>query len=353
MGLESLPHLALGNTKKGLTNIVIGGNNDNSNGLSHTEWLIKQKEDIKEQAYQTGRGFIAAHTRTINAMCKASSEFSPTLKSLAYFSDIDNLTSRNRQSQVLMNTKNPVGFGAMVYKETQNLVSDLGGRVSYHRPSEFVGLEFAKKGLLVKKSFYIDYNSQAAVRVADEHESKLGQLDYLFESINTALSGITAEALAANNELVASAVIEVLDLYHLYIKASVEAGISCTAIEDRWLNKKIPAARDFAPKLLDMYSYAEKYQLAYNTPYPSYKSSEGDLRVLSEFNRTNPTQYALYSEIFDYIKAKAVISTIGNRYQLGHLISQNTYMQALIEDLTGFYQQVSNNFNLETLRQIA
>lgn len=353
MGLESLPHLALGNTKKGMTPIVIGGNDGNNDGLSHAEWFIKQKDDIKEQAHETGRHLVARHTKTINSMCKASSKFLPTINSLAYFSDIEELTSHRRQSKVLMSTKNPVGFGAMVYEEARSTIYQLGGRASYYAPSEFVGLEFAKKGLLIKSKFKIDWHSSEARDYADAYELNLKELDLVIEDINSVLAAFTSEALASKSDIVRDAVAVVLDVYHVYMKENVEAGLNYTAIEDKWLNKKIVSARAFAPAMMRLYDYAESNKVVYETTYPSYKNKAGEDFMNKQLAKTNENQYALYSEVFENIKAKSVTSSLGNKYQVGHIISQNTYIKKLMAKLKGFHGYIESNWEVESLRKIS
>jgi hypothetical protein len=353
MGLESLPHLALGNTKKGMTQIVIGGDGGSNDGLSHAEWFIKQKDDIKEQAHETGRHLVARHTKTINSMCKASSKFLPTINSLAYFSEIEELTSSRRQSKVLMSTKNPVGFGAMVFEEARNTIYQLGGRASYYAPSDFVGLEFAKKGLLIKNKFKINWSSNEAGNYADAYEYNLKELDSVIADINFVLAAFTNEALASKQDVVRDAVEKVLDAYHVYMKEGVEAGISYTAIEDKWLNKKIVSARAFAPVMMGLYDYAESNEVAYDTAYPSYKNKAGEDFMNEQLAKTNENQYALYSEVFENIKAKSVTSSSGNKYQVGHIISQNAYMKKLIIDLKGFHRYITSNWEVEALRSIS
>lgn len=352
MGLESLPHLALGNTKKGMTQIVIGGDSGSNDGLSHAEWFIKQKDDIKEQAHETGRHLVARHIKTINSMCKASSKFLPTINSLAYFSEIEELTSPRRRSKVLMSTKNPVGFGAMVYEESRNTIYQLGGRASYYAPSEFVGLEFAKKGLLIKKKFKIDWQSNEARNYADAYERNLKELDLVIEGINSTLAAFTREALASESDIVRDAVSVVLEGYHVYMKECVENGLNYTAIEDKWLNKKIVSARAFAPTMMRLYEYAESNKVIYETAYPSYKNEAGERFMNEQLNKTNENQYALYSEVFENIKAKSVTSSLGNKYQVGHIISQNTYVKTLLPNLKGFHKYIESNWAVSDLRKI-
>lgn len=351
MGLESLPHLALGNTKKGLTQIVIGQNEGSSNKGETAQWLVNQKDDIKEQAYQTGRSFIAGHTKTMNKVCEASYLYSPTLKSLEYFSEVSGLISAHRDSLKILRVKNPVCFGAEVFKSTKTVVGRLGARVSYYAPSKIVGLEAAKKGMLIKDSFFIDYNSQAATDYANESEANIQKLNSLIGEINYQMKGLNKEALSVNKPFVADAVELVLDLYHLFMRESVETGLSHTIIEDVLLNRKIYHARDFAPKMLELYDYAERYGVVYETAYPSYVASKAELVVKEELEKTTEKEYALYSEIFDHIKANIVNSSSGNRYQMGYLIPQNIYINRMIKDLEVFRNQITGREVLDKLRR--
>lgn len=351
MGLESLPHLALGNTKKGLTQIVIGQNESNADKGEAAQWLVNQKDDIKEQAYQTGRSFIASHTKTMNKICEESHLYSPTLKSLEYFSEVSGLISAHRESLKILKVKNPVAFGAEVFKSTKMVVSNLGARVSYYAPSKIVGLEAAKKGMLVKDSFFIDCEGQAAVEYANASEANMEKLNLLIGEINYQIKGLNKEALSVNKPFVADAVEMVLDLYHLFMRESVESGLSHTIIEDILLNKKIYHARDFAPKMIELYDYAEKYGVVYDTPYPSYDPIKAELLVKQELEKTTTKEYALYSEIFDHIKAKAITSSSGNRYQIGYLIPQNIYISRMIKDLDVFRKHITGREELDKLRR--
>ena len=349
MGLESLPHLALGNTKKGLTQIVMSPNGGGQSGET-AQWLVDQKDDIKEQAYQTGRSFIAKHTKTMNKMCLESYLHVPTIKSLEYFSEIRGLITPYRESLKLLTVKNPISFGATVFQTTKEVVRDLGARVSYYPPSEIVGLEAAKKGMLVKDSFIIDYNSHEAVNYADLSEANINRLDSVIEAINYQMKGLNDEALSINEDFVAEAVITVLDLYHLFTRANVKAGLTYTVIEDKWLNKKSYSARDFAPKMMELYDYAERNNLVYETPYPSYEENEACISVNNELAKTTAKERALYTEVFDHIKAKAVVSSNGKRYQLGHLIPQNIYIDRLVGDLEKFLFCITDEEALTKLR---
>lgn len=351
MGLESLPHLALGNTKKGLTQIVISpdGGHGSGQGNSTAQWLVDQKDDIKEQAYQTGRSVIARHTKSMNKICHDSHLYVPTIKSLEYFSEVQGLITPYRESLKLLTVKNPVSFGASVFQSTKNIVRDLGARVSYYAPSETVGLEAAKKGMLIKNDFLIDYESKEAVRLADETEGRLHKLNLIIESINYQLKGFTREALEAELGLVNEAVEAVLDLYHLFTRTNVEAGLTYTVIEDVWLNKKIVSARAFAPKMMALYDYAEKHRIVYETPYPNYNAQKAEASVRNELSKTNLKEHALYTEVFDYVKARAVTSSTGNKHQLGHLIPQNIYMDRLISDLEVFLHHIKGIASLNTL----
>lgn len=350
MGLESLPHLALGNTKKGMTQIVMSPHGNGGEGSSHAQWLSDQKDDIKEQAYQAGRGFVAQHTKSMNKICYESHTYIPTIKSLEYFSETRGLITPYRESLKLLTVKNPISFGATVFQVTKLIIGDLGARVSYYAPSKVVGLEAAKKGMLVKDSFFIDYSASAAVEYADWSEQNLNRLDNVIASINYLIKGLDEEALASNEPFIDEAVSAVLGLYHLFTRDNVKAGLTYTVIEDVWLNKKIPAARDLAPKMMELYDYAERKGIVYETPYPSYQPHEAELSINEEMSYTTTKEHALYSEVFDHIKAKAVVSSAGNRYQMGHLIPQNIYANRLIDDLEAFHRQLECQEPLDRLR---
>lgn len=350
MGLESLPHLALGNTKKGMTQIVMSPHGGSGEGSSNSQWLSDQKDEIKDQAYQAGRAFVAQHTKSMNKVCYDSHAYIPTIKSLEYFSEIRGLITPYRESLKLLTVKNPISFGATVFQVTKLVIGDLGARVSYYAPSKTVGLESAKKGMLIKDSFFIDYSANAAVEYADWSEQNLTRLNNVIASISYLIRELDEEALESNNPIVVDAVSAVLNLYHLFTKNNVVAGLTYTIIEDVWLNKKIPAARDLAPKMMELYDYAERKGIKYETPYPNYQQHEAELSIGEEMSYTTPKEHALYLEVFDHIKAKAVISTAGNRYQMGHLIPQNIYVNRLIDDLEVFQNQLEGHDLLDRLR---
>lgn len=352
MGLDLLPHLALGNTKKGVTNIVIGDAGTGGNRRDTGEWLQQQKEDIVESAREVAQAAIVQHVKTINKACVDSSLYTPTLKSLSYFSELDNLVSDRREAQRLIATKNPVAFGAVVYEATKHLMNAFGVELFYHAPSEFVGLEFAKKGLLLKERFFIDYTSKACVTYANTFETSLRRLDFAIVNINWKIRFLQGSIFDSYNKVVADAVSGVLDMYHKFIQSSVRAGVSYTAIEDIWLNKNVEAARSFAPQLLELYNYAEKHSIQYDTPYPSYDADYAEDYMRQTVGGTEPSEYALYSEIFTHIKTEAITATSGTVYQLGYLIPQFVYVDYLMDSLDGFLGELDGLQELKSLSKM-
>lgn len=350
MGLESLPYLALGNTKKGMTKIVMSPDGENSGESNNSgQWLVNQKNDIKYGLWQTGQAAFATHTKSLNKICYESHIYSPTIKSLEYFSEVTGLISSHRESLKLLTVKNPISFGSSVLRSTKKVVRELGGRVSYYAPSGIVGLESAKKGMLVRDSFFVDYNSKKAIDYADKSEAKLNTLDMIIKSINDHIDEVVEATVDGSSPTIADAVSVVLDLYHLSIQDSVKAGLTYTVIEDVWLNKKIYHARDFAPKMLALYEYAEKNSVIYSTPYPSYDPVKGELSANKELSLSDSKERALYTEVFDCIKGKVVTSTSGNRYQMGHLIPQNLYLDRLILDLERFLSHIKHSEDLNSV----
>lgn len=349
MGIESIAHQPLGNTVKGVSPIVIVSN---ENAYSYTDWLREEIADIKDDIHETNRHIAASHSRTINKLCENSVTFSPIIKSMEYFSQLDNLTSDRRQSRKLMMTKNPVAFGAQVYANTRKIIASFGAQVYYCAPNEFIGLEFATKGLLVKNKFNVNYDSDVCVEYADNSKRKINNLNSLIRDINLMLSCFNNEVLEASYEMVSDAISRVLDAYHICIGYSVKTGLAYTAIEDVWLNKKVDQSRIFAAKLLSLYEYAEKYNVEYNTAYPSYDKGIAEKLVSKELTQSNYVENALYSEVFENIMAKYIKSSTNEKYQLGYLIPQNTYIDRLSHDLSAFHGRLKSIGSLEEINRM-
>lgn len=346
MGLEALPHLALGNTTKGMTQVVVG---DTSQQYSYSDWLSDQAGNIKENAYQNQRYATAKYVQKMNDICRRSSVFSPTIKSLGYFSEIDNITGHNRSEQRLIPTKNPVAFGAVVYETTKSLLAALGADLRYYAPSEFVGLEMAEKGLLIKESLNINYSSNTCTQYADSYEAAFNELNTVFGEISALLDGLSNEALEIESDFVAEAVSEVIEAYNSSVRVSVEIGLSYTLIEDVWLNKKLPKSRPVGSKINDLYSYAERHRLTYATPYPNYKASAAESCMKEQVTRMSVEHYALYSEVFGEVRTKEVVASSGKSYQLGYIIPHMVYMSILTEDLKVFVSRLEMIESLEYL----
>lgn len=346
MGLESLPHLALGNTTKGLTQVVVGSNTPQ---YSYSDWLSDQGSAIKENAYQNRRYATARYVQKMNALCRKSSVFSPTIKSLSYFSEAENIVGHQRKEQKLLPVKNPVAFGAAVYETTKKLVSSLGANISYYAPSEFVGLEMAEKGLLIKDSLNINFNSNVCAQYADSYEALFTNVQTLLLQVDSSLKSIDSEVLQIEDQFVAELVADVIEYYHSSVSLNVETGLSYTIIEDAWLNNKIPVSVNFAEKMLALYSYAEKHSLNYQTPYPVYKEAVAEKCMKEQVTRMSVDHYALYSEVFGELRTKEVVASSGKIYQLGYTIPHMVYMSILVEDLKIFQQKLNTLTSLEEL----
>ena len=346
MGLESLPHLALGNTTKGLTQVVVGSSTPQ---YSYSDWLSDQGSAIKDNAYQNKRYATAKYVQKMNAICRKSSVFSPTIKSLGYFSEVVDIVGHQRQEQRLLPVKNPVAFGAAVYETTKNLVSSLGANIRYYAPSEFVGLEMAEKGLLIKDSLNINFNSNICTQYADSYEALFSSVQELLEQLDSSLKSINSEVLQIEDEFVTELVADVIEYYHSSVKVSVETGLAYTILEDAWLNKKVPASARFGEKMLALYSYAEKHSLSYQTPYPIYKEAIAEKCMKEQVTRMSVDHYALYSEVFGELRTKEVVASSGNRYQLGYTIPHMVYISILAEDLKTFQQKINTLASLEEL----
>lgn len=350
MGLESLPHLALGNTTKGMTQVVVG---DTSQQYSYSDWLSDQAGSIKENARQNQRYATAKYVQKMNDICRKSSVFSPTIKSLGYFSEVDNITGYYREEQRLIPTKNPVAFGAAVYETTKSLVAALGVDIRYYAPSEFVGLEMAEKGLLIKESLSIDYNSNTCTQYVDSYENAFNELNAVFSRISLLLEGLGEEVLEIESDFVAEAVCEAIEAYNSSVRVSVETGLSYTLIEDVWLNKKLPKSRAVGAQLNNLYSYAERHSLTYTTPYPSYKAAAAESCMKEQVTRMSMEHYALYSEVFGEVRTKEVVASSGKSYQLGYIIPHMVYMSILTEDLKVFASRLEMIETLEYLLEVA
>lgn len=346
MGLESLPHLALGNTTKGLTQVVVGSS---APQYSYSDWLQDQASSIKENAYQNSRYATARYVQKMNAICKKSSVFSPTIKSLAYFSEVDGLLSSHREEQKLIPVKNPVAFGAMVYKATQELASSLGADISYYAPSEFVGLEMAEKGLLVENSLNINFKSIACRQYADSYEAAFVELQKLIVQISRKLEVLTTELLLNGDSYVEGLVAEIIEAYNYSIQSSVEAGLSYTILEDVWLNKKMSVSKRLGRKMTELFSYAEDRKLEYKTAYPNYKESVAESCMKENITSMSVEHYALYSEVFGKLRTKEVTATSGKTYQIGYTIPHMVYMKTLVKDLGMFEKRLSVMESLEDL----
>lgn len=350
MGLESLPHMALGNTKRGMTQVVVG---NNTNAYSYSDWLSSQKDEIIEAAYQNGRRAVSRHVIETNGLCYASHIHTPTVRSLGFFSVFENISGSDRQEQKLLAVRNPVGFGALVYLSTQKLVSKLGARVAYYAPSKSVGLELAEKGLLNRSKFSIDYKSKACIDYANEFESQIKSLENILKAISRHLDIIDNSRLKTESSGVGQAVGDILQTYHACMNKNVRNGLTYTVIEDEWLAKKIPVAKNFASQLLLLYRYAEKHNIRFTTNYPRYNEVDGFNCMKSSVDKLTMDQYALYSEVFALIKGKAVYSSAGNRYQLGYIIPQMEYAKMMNKDLSAVLQQLNSMSSLKKIKAVS
>lgn len=339
MGLESLPHLALGNTQKGMTQIVMS---PNQGGYSYSDWLGTQKDELMEAAYQHGRRSVAKHVSETNALCYASRIHAPSVKSLEYFSEFENISGSVKKEQKLLAVKNPVGFGALVYSATKTLVSKFGAKVSYYAPSEFVGLELAEKGLLDRSKFHINYNSQDCTNYADNFEYELRMAAKNIEAISAILECLDTGALKSGGAAVNKAISDVLEAYHSSIGNNVRKGLSYTVIEDAWLAKRVRSSQKLANQLLVLYRYAERHKIQFDTKYPRYNDEDGVKCMKNSVDRLTIDHYALYSEIFTLIKAKAICSSAGKKYQLGYIIPQMQYITTINKDLSNLLKKLNS-----------
>lgn len=347
MGLESMPYMALGNTHKGMTQIVMS---PNANTFSYSEWLGTQKDEIVEAAYQNGRRSVARHVLETNALCLESHIQTPTVRSLGFFSEFVNISGSSRLEQKLLAVKNPVAFGALVYSSTKKLTSRLGAKVSYYRPSGFVGLELAERGLLNRKKFVVDYNSKACTDYADEFEYEIKALKKNIEAINSRLECINSIDLGMDTGLVRAAVTDVLQAYHSYIYQNVRSGLLYTIIEDNWLARKMPEAQKFANKILDFYEYAETNGIVLSVGYPRYHEATGFDCMKTSIDKLSVDQYALYSEVFSLMKGKAIHSSAGKRYQLGYVIPQMEYARLMNKDLSELINRLDKLGSLRKMK---
>lgn len=346
MGLESLPHLALGNTTKGMTQVVVG------NGApqhSYSDWLSDQAEGIKENAHQNSRYATARYVQNINALCRKSSVFTPTIKSLSYFSEVDGIVGARRKEQKLLPVKNPVAFGAAVYETAKNLSSAFGANISYYAPSDFVGLEMAEKGLLIEESLNINYKSTACTEYANKYESVFSDLNDLLKKTSSILKVLSKGVLNVDIDIVGEAVCDVIDAYNSSVRVSIETGLSYTIIEDAWLKKRVGASTELAEKMLQLYTYAEAHSLVYKTPYPNYKKEAAEVCMKRQVTQMSVDHYALYSEVFSRMRTEEVVSSAGNVYQIGYMIPHMVYMSILMEDLRLFKRKIETLESLETL----
>lgn len=311
-------------------------------------WAVDQIRHMKQDLDEIAKNTVANSVKLVNKLCKQSNLYTPTLKSLAYFSDIEDIVSERRREEVLFPTKNPVMFGAMVYLETEKLLGGVEAEISYAKPSSFIGLEFGSRSVVNKSKLQIDYDHPYATRYADKYEQVILDIENICSKINFYMDWITEGDMNNPSEDLDEVVRGVLDNYHRIIKDNVLIGLTKPAIEDSWVNQTSASNKELSEMLLKIYNYAESRGLEYSEEYPSFNSALAEVAMQEELHEFDSNlDYTLYSSIFSEIKYNTIKNSSGREYNLCYVIPTMVYAKALLEDLEGFYSYLNSNTELQ------
>lgn len=295
-----------------------------------------QLDKLRISARAGIRKNLTNHVREINQLCLESSAYTPTLKSLAYFSEVHGIEGAYRKAQKLLYSKNPIAIGVGVYLETKNLLlNKMNSDFTYYPPNEIVGLEFNKHPVLDVGSMNFDSSSVEVVNYANEAEQLFDTLEYTYRSIAFITGRLAKEVLDNPNKALEAPIKAVLNIYHKGMKEYVEKGVLYTAIEDLWMNAKSPSAMNFAESLMILYEYAEEQGISYEEPYPVFNPEAAEdfmNEMLSLFNKKE--EYPVFSSAFESILDCEVVTYKNRSHFLGYLLPQIIYSRLMLKTLT-------------------
>lgn len=316
-------------------------------GGSNVGWMQSQFRHMKDDLDTIATKTIANTVRFLNKLCYQSSVYTPTLKSIALFGDVEDILSERRRCKAILPTKNPVMFGAMVYLETEKFLGGVDAEIVYTKPSEFVGLEFGTKRVLNKSKLNVNYDHPYATRYADRYENVMREIEDVSYAIIDYLEWVSDEDLKQSSKELNEIVRNILVSYHKAIKENVLVGVTRPVIEDVWLNHRSDASEKLASMLIKLYDYAENKGLEYDEEYPNFNANLAEEAMQDELNRFDSNlDYTLYSSAFDEIKGEEIYTSSGRAYNLSYVIPTVVYAQTLLGDLKKFLESLEDDLLL-------
>lgn len=308
-------------------------------------------DSVKESFREGARKNLQSVVREVNQLCLESTTYSPTLKSLAYFSEITGFESNSDKAQKLLVSKNPIAFGVGVYLETARMLELTNSRLTYRTPSQKVGFEFASQPILDRSNIEFNPNSSSVKSYLNKAEEVFEDLEYVFKSLASITAPLVRNALQSPSEDLKQAISVVLDTYHKGISNYVQKGVAYTIIEDAWLVSKSPSARQFAQNMLILYNFAEANNVVFENGYPTFDNNQAEKfmqNMMTEFN--SDTDYAVYSCAFENIIHDEVLSSRKRKHYMGNLIPQLVYTRLILTPMQKIKDKLIKHDELNNYR---